>query len=119
MCFGGGGAVQPSPPPAPPAPPTPPPPPAPVPAPPPPPPAPAAPPAGTSIESARVVPKDADMEARRRAREGTARLKKKPKPVDQTLRQPQAEAAKAPGAGGLSYGGEVSGGGMSLNIQRQ
>ena len=117
--IGGGGAVQPSPPPAPPAPPTPPPPPAPVPAPPPPPPAPAAPPAGTSIESARVVPKDADMEAGRRAREGTSRLKKKPKVTDQTLRQPQAEATKAPGAGGLSYGGEVSGGGMSLNIQRQ
>lgn len=117
MCFGGGGS-SPAPPPAPPAPPTPPPPPAPVPAP-PPPPAPAPAPAATSIESARVVPKDADTEARRRAREGTSRLKKKPKVTDQTLRQPQAEAAKAPGAGGLSYGGEVSGGGMSLNIQRQ
>ena len=63
----------------------------------------------------------ADVEARRRKREGTSRLKKKVPPKKQGLRaeaQPTAQGPTAPGGGGVNYGGQVSGSGMSLNIQK-
>ena len=63
----------------------------------------------------------ADVEARRRKREGTSRLKKKVPPKKAALRaeaQPSAQGPTAPGGGGVNYGGQVSGSGMSLNIQK-
>ena len=116
MCFGGGS--QPAPPPPPPAPP--PPAPAPIPAPPPPPPAPQIAPQKTDLETTRIRSGNADVEAKRRQRQGTQRLKKKAPKERQTLRTSaqQQQTPQAPGAGGVSYGGQVSGAGMSLNIQR-
>lgn len=63
----------------------------------------------------------ADVEARRRQREGTSRLKKKAPPKTQAKVEAQPTAGQgpaAPGGGGVNYGGQVSGSGMSLNIQR-
>jgi len=62
----------------------------------------------------------ADVEARRRQREGTSRLKKKAPAKTQAKveAQPTAQGPTAPGGGGVNYGGQVSGSGMSLNIQK-
>ena len=115
MCF-----RPPTPPPAPAPPPPPPPQPKPIPAP-TPPPAPAAPPVSatpgaqaTGLESAQLKTGGSTVESKRRTREGASRLKKKV-PTKRTTRT--VPDTKGTGQG-LSYSGNVSGSGSSLNINK-
>lgn len=116
MCFGGGGGQAPAIPPAPPPPPAPP---APIAPPAPPPPAPVTPPQRTDIEASRVRPPSADVEAKRRVREGTTRLKKKMPQDQQTLRTTEQQTAAEGAQPTLNVSGSMSPAGGSLNIQRQ
>lgn len=119
MCF----MRPPTPPPAP----TPPPPPPPPPAqpktiaPPTPPPAPAPPPISatpgaqaTGLESAQLKTGGSTVESKRRAREGASRLKKKVPTKRSTLKVPDTKGTGQ----GLSYSGNISGSGSSLNINK-
>lgn len=115
MCFGGGGqAPQYTPPPAP----KPPPPPPPVQTPPQPPPLSTTLPVATkATESAQLKTNAADVEAKQMKKKGTAALKKK-KPVAKSTTLKEGATPEAKAGSGLSYGGNISGAGASLNIQK-
>jgi len=69
----------------------------------------------TGLESAQLKPAEGQLEQKRRAREGTGRLKKK----TPTKRRTVAKVPDTKGTGqGLSYSGNISGSGSSLNINK-
>lgn len=90
-------------------------------APPTPPPAPAAPPVSatpgaqaTGLESAQLKTGGSTVESKRRAREGASRLKKKVPTKRTSTKVPDTKGTGQ----GLSYSGNISGSGSSLNINK-